>query len=207
MPQIKFLYFDMGNVIVYFDHHKAARQLATLHHSNEDEAWKFMFQDDLYTRFDRGDLNATEVHQEFCRRIGSDSKLDDFEFALSNIFRVNTSLIPLISQLENLGYRLGILSNTCSSHWDFVNRHYPGIIPTFFSKFALSYEIGAIKPDQTIYKKAAELAGVAPEEVFYCDDIVGHIEGAKKAGFNAVVFESTQKLAEDMWVAGLRFNY
>lgn len=207
MPQIKFLYFDMGNVIFYFDHHKAARQLAELHHSTEDAAWKFMFQDDLYMKFDRGDLNAAEVHREFCRRIGSDSPLADFEFALSNIFQINSSLIPLISQLDNLGYQLGILSNTCSSHWDFVNRHYSSIVQTFFSKFALSYEIGAIKPDKVIYEKAAEIAGVAPEEVFYCDDIAGHIEGAKKAGYNAVVFESTRKLADDMRAAGLRFNY
>ncbi len=27
-----------------------------------------MFQDNLYERFDRGDLNAAEVHREFCRR-------------------------------------------------------------------------------------------------------------------------------------------
>jgi putative hydrolase of the HAD superfamily len=197
----------MGNVIFYFDHHKAARQLAALHQSTEDEAWKMMFEDKLYERFDRGDITATEAHREFCNQMKSDSKLEDFEFAISNIFQVNSSLIPLISQLDNVGYRLGILSNTCSSHWDFVNRHYSGIIQANFSKFALSYEIGAIKPDQKIYQRAAEIAGVAPEEVFYCDDIAGHIEGAKKAGFNAVVFESTHKLAEDMRAAGLKFNY
>ena len=48
---------------------------------------------------------------------------------------------------------------------------------TAFSAIALSYEIKAMKPDPKIYLTAAKLAGVKPGEIFFCDDVMGHVVG------------------------------
>ncbi len=109
--------------------------------------------------------------------------------------------------MEAAGYRLGILSNTCEAHWQWLLAEDYGVLPTAFSVFALSFRIGAMKPDPRIYAKAAELAGVAPREIFFCDDIAGHVAAANEAGFDAVQYTTTPALVAAMRRRGLRFNY
>ena len=54
---------------------------------------------------------------------------------------------------------------------------------------------------------AARQAGVAPEEVFYTDDIPKNVEGARAAGFDAVLFTTAAQYAADLRARGVRFNY
>ena len=68
------------------------------------------------------------------------------ERAASDIFEMNVSILPLVACLERAGYRLGILSNTCRSHWEHCRRRFR-IVAESFSVYALSYEIHAMKPD------------------------------------------------------------
>jgi len=72
---------------------------------------------------------------------------------------------------------------------------------------ALSFEIGAMKPDLTIYQRAAALAGVQPEEIFYCDDVEANVLGARAAGFDAVQYTTTPLLVDEIRRRGLRMNY
>ncbi len=113
---------------------------------------------------------------------------------------------PLVAQLFEAGYRLGILSNTCDGHWSHCIKRY-GILRDFFSVHALSYKIGAMKPSAVIFCKAAEMAGCRPEDIFYTDDIAGHVAGAKAAGFDAVVYETTRGLVDELRKRDVNFCY
>jgi 2-haloacid dehalogenase len=77
----------------------------------------------------------------------------------------------------------------------------------FFGVYALSYEIGAVKPSAAIFRTAAELAGCRPQEIFYTDDIAGHVAGARSVGMDAVVYTSAAQIAEELRIRGLEFNY
>ena len=70
-----------------------------------------------------------------------------------------------------------------------------------------SYQIGAVKPDAAIFQAAAQKAGRAHTEIFFVDDIAGHVAGAKAAGFDAVQYTTTAKFVEDLRSRGLKFNY
>ncbi len=59
-----------------------------------------------------------------------------------------------------------------------------------------SSDLGAKKPDTTIYKKFAMFMGVSPHNVVFFDDDVANIEAAKKVGFNAHVFKSASQVME-----------
>ena len=72
--------------------------------------------------------------------------------------------------------------------------------------YALSYELRCAKPDAEIYRKAASLAGVAPEEIFFTDDMPVNVEAAQKAGFDAVLFRGGRALAEELRRRGVRLN-
>ena len=71
----------------------------------------------------------------------------------------------------------------------------------------MSFEIGALKPDAAIFCKAVELAGCRPEEVFYVDDIAGHVAGARAVGFDAVQYTTTLELVRELRNRGVEFNY
>ncbi|MCH8924440.1 MAG: HAD family phosphatase [Planctomycetes bacterium] len=202
----KFIYFDMGNVLLYFDHHRAARQMAEVAGMTEAEVWQIVFGGDLQGRFERGEMTPREFFDEFCGLSGKRPDFDALERAGSDIFWPNWSIFSLVIQLRSAGNRVGVLSNTSRSHWEYCVGRYR-LIETGFEQYALSFEIGAMKPDAAIYRAAAELAGVEPAEIFFTDDTAGHVAAARAAGFDAVQFIDTRKLVDELRQRGVKLNY
>ncbi|MGC4004571.1 MAG: HAD family phosphatase [Pirellulales bacterium] len=207
MTAIRFVYFDMGNVLLHFDHHRAARQMAHVAACEEDLVWRTVFAGDLMQRYEGGRATDDDFYREFAEQTKSDADRAELDFAGAHIFTPNYSLWAVVNALTSAGYRTGILSNTCPAHWRYVVKHYPGVFLGNMAVHALSYELGACKPDPTIFTRAAALAGVRPEEIFYCDDIPGHVAGARAVGYDAVLFTDTPTLVRDLRARGLRFNY
>ena len=71
----------------------------------------------------------------------------------------------------------------------------------------LSFECGAMKPDEKIYQVATERAGVPPERIFFTDDLPENVEGAKKYGWDAVLFTGAHELGRELANRGVRMNY
>lgn len=202
-----FLYFDLGNVVARFDHLKGCRQMAAVAGLTSEQVFAAVFDSDLNRRYELGEITSRDFYDEFCRATGSKPDFDALYFAGGDIFELNDSLIPVLAALEDAGYRLGLLSNICECHWHRILDSEYGILPEVFSVHALSYEIKAMKPDAKIYQAAAELAGVAPHDIFFCDDVAGHVAGAREAGFDAVQYTTTPALVADLQSRGIRFNY
>jgi HAD superfamily hydrolase (TIGR01549 family) len=160
----------------------------------------------LQADFETGKLDSHGFHERFCRATGTRPEYDDFFRAFNEIFTPITSMLPVVAQLYQAGYRLGVLSNTCEGHWNYCLRHY-GMLRDLFSIYALSFEIGAMKPSAAIFCRAAALAGCRPEEIFYTDDIAGNAAGARSAGLDAVVYTSTADLVKELRARGVEFNY
>ncbi len=206
MAQPKFIYFDLGKVIVYFDRDIMCRQMGAVADVSPELVFKTIFDTGLQERYESGEIDDRGFYEAFCQGTDCRPNYDALERAGSDIFTLNASIVPVIAQLHAAGYRLGVLSNTCHSHWEHCLRRF-WILRELFSVHALSYRLRASKPDPAIFLGAAELAGVAPEEIFYTDDIAGHIAGAKAVGFDAVQYTSTPELAAELRSRGLRFNY
>ena len=207
----KFLYFDLGNVLLFFDHHRACRNLAALTGADEQRFWDVAFASGLYLQADGGGLDGDAFYERVCGSVLPDRKAwpsrEAFDHAVSDIFEINVPLMAVTAQLKAVGYRLGLLSNTCDMHYDFFGRGRYRFIAELFDPVVLSYELKLMKPDRRIYEQAAELAGVSPSEVFYIDDLPANVDGAIAAGFDAVQYTSPQALVADLRHRGLRFNY
>ena len=202
-----FLYFDLGNVLLHFDHRLAATQMAEVAKLELDRVWDLVFATgDLLVEIETGRLGPQEFYEHFCRETGTRADYGLLEEAGSAIFTVNAPMLPIITHLEAAGHRLGVLSNTSESHWRYIARQYP-MIPRTFEPAALSFKAGVMKPDPAIYQYAADLAGVAPEEIFFTDDRAENVAGALRAGFDAVPFTGPADLARELRRRGLRFNY
>jgi FMN phosphatase YigB (HAD superfamily) len=172
-----------------------------------DRVRRALFDGRLFEDFETGRLSRSELYDAFCTATGACADAELLENAGSDIFRLNMSMLPVVAKLKDAGYRLGLLSNTCDSHWRFVLSHFKAVFPHAFEVLALSFEIGACKPDERIYQRAAKLAGVAPTSIFYCDDIPGNVDAACRVGFDAVQYTDTRSLVAELRKRGVRFNY
>ncbi|MGD9721789.1 MAG: HAD family hydrolase [Pirellulales bacterium] len=207
MQPPRFIYFDLGNVLLFFDHRRAARQMAEVAGVPEEVVWQLVFAGDLERQYETGEVDDHQFYEHFCRETGSRPDARALALAGSEIFTPNIALSPIVAALDSAGYRLGILSNTSPAHWHYCSGGRYVLIDRAFDVYALSYELGACKPDARIFAQAAELAGVAPQEIFFVDDIAGHVAGACAAGFDAVQYTTPEALAAELRRRGLEFNY
>lgn len=139
-----------------------------------------------------GKISFADSIRYVCGRCGrqiADSVLaeiiDKRESTKSQCFEyVDPEVYQLLEQLKAMGMRLAIVSN-CSSEEVKVIRQ--SRIYGCFDQVILSYETGLQKPDIHIYKKAADLLGVASSEcIFVGDGGSNELEGARLAGMKAV---------------------
>lgn len=201
-PCPRFFYFDMGNVLLDFDHDIACRRVAALTGLGADRVRQEIFRSGLELRYERGELTTEEFHSEFCRRTGAEIAVDQLAEACSDIFSLKPEMPGLLRQLRAAGHRLGLLSNTCAAHWQFVYpRGFAELWPPF-EQFALSFELRSLKPEPEIYQQAAALAGCALAEIFFVDDRADNIAQARDLGMDAVQFESPERLIDDLRVRG-----
>ncbi len=202
----KFLYFDLGKVLVEFSVDQMLRQMAEAAGTDAERVKEVLFDGQLQREYETGTLGDREFYDTFCRRTGTRPDYQALRRAGSEIFHLNVSMAPVVAQLQQAGYRTGILSNTCAAHWEYCVARFR-ILTEAFAVHALSYRIKACKPDAAIFQAAAELAGVEPQEVFFVDDLPQHVAGAKAAGFDAVQYTSTPQFVADLRARDLRLNY
>jgi FMN phosphatase YigB (HAD superfamily) len=194
-------------VLLFFDHHLAARQIGEVAGVTEQQVWDFVFATDAELRYEAGELDDRGFYDFFCGHFDVRPDYDAFLLAGSKIFQPNASIYPVVNGLLTAGHRLGVLSNTCPAHWAYCYPRGYAIIERGFQVFALSYELKACKPSPKIYEGAARLAGVAPSDVFFVDDMAENVAGARAAGFDAVQYTTTTQLVADLRARGIALNY
>ncbi len=200
---LKTIYFDMGNVLVFFDFKQMTRQVADCTGLTPEKVHEILFQNPLRESFEKGYIKTEQLYSHLLSLSPKSFTLDQFTSAFSDIFTPNLELWPLISELKKNGLRLILLSNTSECHFEFIDSHYP--ILKEFDHHILSYKIGSWKPDQRIFKKALEQAQCAPEECFYTDDIAEFIQSGAQAGLPGELFTSVPKLRQQLIARGCTF--
>lgn len=206
MKTPRFLYFDLGMVLLEFSVERMLRQMAEVTGVGPEILKEILFDRGLMKQYETGEISSREFYEMYCGRTGARPDYDALCLAGSDIFSLNAPMLPIVAQLRQAGYRLGILSNTCESHWQYCIEKYR-FLTDCFQVHALSFRIGATKPDAAIFLAAADLAGCRPEEMFFVDDIPGHVEGAKAAGIDAILYTSAAQVAAELRHRGIWFNY
>jgi putative hydrolase of the HAD superfamily len=200
MPE--FIYFDMGNVLLHFSHEREAEQIARVAGLAPAAVWKLLFADGLHWQAERGELSRRQFYERFCELTKSRPDFAAFEEAGNDIFWLNEAIVPIVAALREAGRRLGVLSNTSEAHWDHCTRKFP-LLTESFPVHALSFRIGAMKPDPRVYAAAADLAGFAGGEILFIDDRPDNFAAARQAGWQAVAFESASQLAKELAACGI----
>ncbi|TWT77356.1 Alpha-D-glucose-1-phosphate phosphatase YihX [Posidoniimonas polymericola] len=197
----KFLYFDLGNVLVRFCNDTMVRQMAEVAGIREDAVRAAAFPtgtpDDIQWQFECGRLTPDEYYAWFCEATNSSPDRAALELACSDIFAPIDASLELVTALAAAGHRLGILSNTNAVHWPFLTSSFPQLNEAF-ELHVTSFGARSMKPDREIYDQAAERAGCELGELFFTDDRHENVAGAVAVGIDAVPFESTEQLAGEL---------
>jgi putative hydrolase of the HAD superfamily len=197
MPRVEFIYFDLGKVILDFDHDLACRQMAEVANVTAAEVRSSLFNSDLQVSYETGLITSDQFYRQFCLATESTPEKHELLSAGSDIFSVNQAVLSIIEELTALPMRLGILSNTCEAHWDFILSRFP-VVRELFELKILSFEVNSMKPDGRIYEQAILRAGVSAEAIFFMDDRLENVAGAVAAGIDAVLFRSAKELADQL---------
>jgi len=201
-----FVFLDLGNVIVMFDRERAHRQMAAVAGVPVEAVQATLAATQLEQRLERGLIDWPGFHAEFSRHVGAAANPTLLAAAASDMFTLNVEMLPVIAGLARAGVPIGILSNTCGIHWEHLLSKRYAILPGTATVTVLSHEVSAVKPEPAIYAAAAAQVGVAPERIFFCDDIPAHVEAARACGWDAEVFESASGLIGALHRRGLNLG-
>ncbi len=199
----RFVYFGLGNVLVYFDHTIAIRKLAKLGGVSEQDVEDAMFQTGLQTRFETGLIVVQQYTAEVNKLLDSDLSSGQVMLAISDIFTPNTSILGVLERIRGSGIPMGILSNTCDAHWDWIGQQNWPMLGNWFQEIVLSYEVGSMKPAEPIYRACESMAGTAGNKIFFTDDRADNIAAAQSLGWHAHQFRDADQLlaAFESWAA------
>lgn len=202
---IEFIYFDLGKVLLDFDHWQGCQQMADLAGVSAEQVKQVLFESGLQNQYEAGEIDRQHLYEVFCKQ--TDTRVDDhaLEQAGSEIFSLKSEVLPIVAGLTATGYRLGLLSNTNASHWKHCRRRF-SILESLFETVVLSFEVRAMKPCATIYKAAVDLAGVPAESILFIDDLLENVDGARQAGLEAVQFTGALPLAAELRGRGVRLS-
>jgi putative hydrolase of the HAD superfamily len=191
----------LGRVLVHFDFERGYRTLEGLCPYSAAEIPARIFPGGLVKRFETGLIEPRDFYAQLSRRLDLSIDYSRFCEIWSCIF--TQALLPE-SLLESLAarYRLLLLSNTNSIHFESIRAAFPHLL-RHFHHTVLSYEVKAMKPQPEIYQAAITLAQCRPEECFFTDDILEYVEAARGLGIDAVQFESHAQIERELRARGM----
>jgi len=192
----KTVFFDLGNVLIFFSHKRMCRQLSDVLSLKMETVYDFLFKSTLADDYELGKISTNDLYNQLTSLTKNNVPYFDVLHAVSNIFQPNPAIIPLLEKLKAKGTKLVILSNTCEAHYNYASSHFPHL--KLFDDKILSYEVGLRKPDPNIFNRAILKAKTTVDDCFYTDDMKENVRAAKRLGIKSHTFTSTELLEEEL---------
>ena len=198
---IEIILYDLGNVILPFNHFQIAEKLSRFSQRIEFQnpakifSYLFDFEKGAVNGYEVGKVSSLEFFQSLKEFLQISLSFEEFISIWNDIFLENQEVSQII--LSQRGkWRLGLLSNTNPLHFDYVLSKFPVI--RVFDQWILSHEVGFKKPSAEIFQKAIEWAKVEPRRILFIDDMKKHIEVAVSLGMHGIHFTSAEQLKEEL---------
>ena len=192
---VKFIYFDVGGVLLDFreGHSRVSKQYGIpLEKIQEvfEKNWREAC---------RGKLSNIEYMALFVNVLQLKEPFPDVSDFWTDYHVAIPQTHEFIREIAPK-YAMGLLTNAEYGAMKYAKQK--RLIPDVpWHAIIDSSALGVIKPEPEIYEVAEKAAGVAPEEIFFIDDVEEHITVAKSRGWQGMVFDtndvegSIQKLA------------
>ena len=191
---IRFLFFDLGNVLIRFSPDRLFTQAGAVLGQTPQWILENLYSSEMLHRAECGHLSREEFYRHICGLLPErEIPMEKLLAAVNDIFWINEPMRPTLVQIAGTGLPCGLLSNIGPWHWEYCLATFPEIFQNIPANHVLSYQVGAMKPSQDIYAAAFQFArqavdGIEPGEVLFADDLGRNVHGAKEFGFDAVEY-------------------
>ena len=196
--------FDLGNVLLPFDYKVILEKLDKIEKGlGEKFAQYYRDNYDIHRKYERGEMSSDQFTEILLGVLDHKVGKEQLIRIYSDMFSVNADLVAVLPVLKE-NYRLVLLSNTNDIHERFGWRKNEFL--KLFDKLVLSHKVGAVKPEEKIYRAVMEFTRVPPAEHFYVDDIAEYVAGGKKMGWDAVQFVGNKELFAEFDKRGIKWK-
>lgn len=194
-PPVDLVALDLGNVLSLVDESVGARELARLSGRREQAVFAAVFAPGMKAPLETGRQTFDDFAAGCGERLGVTIPAARFRAIYESVLTPNLAIFPLVERLM-AHYRVGLCSNTSAVHWELERRRLP--FAGRLGPVIVSYEAGVMKPDAAIFDAVVSAAGVTARRVLFVDDRPENVDGAKRAGLQAVQFTGVARLERDL---------
>jgi len=185
MKDIKFIYFDIGGVLLY--HINSLKTIARKYSLLEKDVLKLFndYGDDL----DRGTLGLQKFEEIFYSKLKPSLELKNSFFTefVSNLKSIKETY-NLVLDLQSR-FKIGLLSNIPEDLFDLIANK--NLLPNIkYSVVVKSGQLKMIKPEKQIFEYALKKSGVLPSQILFIDDTKVNLQAAEGFGFNTYLFNT-----------------
>lgn len=190
-PDVDFIIFDLGNVLIDIDYQRSLSlikaELPSALHERVDGCYAAEF----HKSYERGELDSPafrDAFRDYFEQSWSDSEVDFLWNSL--LGSLPAYRLELVRKLK-ARYQVGILSNTNAIHIEAVQdllqkEHGMDNFDSLFDWVFYSHEMGIAKPSEAIYQQLLQELGTQPSRVLFFDDLLANVQGASAVGIQAI---------------------
>ena len=195
---IQAVLFDYGMVLSTGPSPAAWKQMLDITGFSEETLQKgyWAFRHD----YDRGDLTGPEYWArvaEAGQTIFTPDQISSLiEADIALWTQLNEPMLDWAQRLQRAGVRTGILSNIGDAMTEGLLKKFEWI--GGFHHCVWSYRLRMAKPEEAIYKAAAEGLDTPPANILFVDDKPENIEAARHAGMQAIQYSDHDSFEREM---------
>ncbi|MHB1593757.1 MAG: HAD family hydrolase [Streptosporangiaceae bacterium] len=135
---------------------------------------------------ERGEIAEQEFERTLAGLlVGRDGGPVPADGLLSRMFaasRPDTAMLDMVRQLRSVGLRTAMLSNS----WGLGDFYQLPVLQGLFDDMVISGQVGMRKPEERIFRLAADRLGLRPIDCVFVDDVEMNVEAAMALGFVGV---------------------
>lgn len=187
---------DLGNVLLTFDNEIFFRGLAARSRLTAAEIGRVAGENiDLGVLFEKGAISEIDFYRNAKDLFATRAEFGEFFALYCDVFTLNRPVLEIYRRLRP-GLKKALVSSTDIMRWTFIKRRFPEVL--IFDAYALSFELGAMKPDPLVYREALGLVGGRPETAVFIDDLAENVAGAARMGVQGIVYGPETDLAAEL---------
>ncbi|MDO8489131.1 MAG: hypothetical protein Q7S42_03360, partial [Candidatus Omnitrophota bacterium] len=125
--QIKVILFDLGRVLVDFDHKRAAERISYFCAKSPEEIYRLFFESEATIAFEAGKISPENFYLRVKEMLDLKLSYESFVPIWNDIFYLspkNRSTFKLVNSLR-ARYKTALLSNINTLHYEYLKKNFP----------------------------------------------------------------------------------
>ncbi len=182
---------DLGNVVVHVNFTPFCEWIVEHSPAKDIEHVQLFLKSSLFYDYEFGNISSDEFIDRMGKLFGARFDEKKFSEKFCAIFPSYIEGMPeLLTELSERG--IYCLSNTNELHLNHCMEQFPEL--RLFKQIFASHQIHKRKPYPGTYREVAKLLDIAPQSLVYFDDITVNVDGARRAGLQAHLFENVAQI-------------